>query len=104
MAKSGRKSKRFSTGHEKRSATTTAVLSQTPYFLIVHYRPILYFLIFSSNIERSTEIGISLADGGAPVENLSQGYPDADSDTVLGEKFPVIASGRPLSFELSAAT
>jgi hypothetical protein len=45
-----------------------------------------------------------LADGGVPVEDLSQGYPDADSDTVLGEKFRVIASGRPSSFGLSAAT
>jgi hypothetical protein len=63
------------------------VLSQTPYFLIVHYRPILYFLLFSSNVERSTEIGMSPAAGGVPVEDLSQGYPEADWDTVLGEMF-----------------
>ncbi|MCI0695110.1 hypothetical protein L0337_24255 [candidate division KSB1 bacterium] len=32
-------------------------------------------------------IGMSLADGGVPVEDLSQGYPEADWDTVLGDMF-----------------
>ncbi|MGI0010107.1 MAG: hypothetical protein ACREAE_01760 [Nitrosopumilaceae archaeon] len=30
---------------------------------------------------------MSLADGGVPVEDLSQGYPEADWDTVLGDMF-----------------
>lgn len=32
-------------------------------------------------------LGISLADGGVPVEDLSQGYPEADWGMVLGEIF-----------------
>jgi hypothetical protein len=32
-------------------------------------------------------LGMSLADGGVPVEDLSQGYPEADWDTVLGDMF-----------------
>jgi hypothetical protein len=47
----------------------------------------LYFLIFSYSVERSIGIGMSLADGGVPVEDLSQGYPEADWDTVLGDMF-----------------
>jgi hypothetical protein len=30
---------------------------------------------------------MSLAAGGVPVEDLSQGYPEADWDTVLGDMF-----------------
>jgi hypothetical protein len=51
--------------------------SETPHFLTAHYRTILYFLIFSSSVDRSIGIGMSLADGGVPVEDLSQGYPEA---------------------------
>jgi hypothetical protein len=51
--------------------------SEAPYFLIVHDRSISYFLIFSSSVERSIEIGMNLASG-VPVEDLSQGYPEAD--------------------------
>ncbi|MGH7456718.1 MAG: hypothetical protein ACRENG_35545 [bacterium] len=54
------------------------------YFLIDHHRSILCFLIFSCGVEQS---GKSLADGGVPVEDLSQDYPEADWDTVLGDMF-----------------
>jgi hypothetical protein len=30
---------------------------------------------------------MSLAGGGVPVEDLSQGYPEAEWDTVLGDMF-----------------
>jgi hypothetical protein len=38
------------------------------------------------SIERSIEIGMNLASG-VPVEDLSQGYPEAYWDTVLGDMF-----------------
>jgi hypothetical protein len=57
------------------------------YFCKHYHRSILYFLIFSYSVEPSIEIGISLAGGGVPVEDLSQGYPEADWDTVLGDMF-----------------
>jgi hypothetical protein len=63
------------------------VFSEAPYFLTVFYRSKLYFLIFSYSVERSIEIGMSLADGGVPVEDSSQGYPEADWDTVRGDMF-----------------
>jgi hypothetical protein len=44
-------------------------------------------LIFSFSVERSIEIGTSLSAGGVPVEDLSQGYPETDWDTVLGDVF-----------------
>jgi hypothetical protein len=47
----------------------------------------LYFLIFSYSIDRSIGIGMSLAAGGVLVEDLSQGYPEADWDTVLKAAF-----------------
>jgi hypothetical protein len=37
-----------------------------------------YFLIFSYNVERPMEIGMSLDGSGVPVEDLSQGYPEAN--------------------------
>jgi hypothetical protein len=77
----------FKPDAEKRLVTTTATFSEAPYFLTVYYRSILYFLIFSYSVEQSIEIGMSLADGSVPVEDLSQGYPDANWDTVLGDMF-----------------
>ncbi len=47
----------------------------------------LYFLIFSYSVDRSIGVGMSLAGGGVPVEDLSQGYPEADWDTALGDMF-----------------
>jgi hypothetical protein len=49
-----------------------------------HLGFLLYFLIFSYSVAQSIEIDMSLA-GGVPVEDLSQGYPEADWDTELGD-------------------
>jgi hypothetical protein len=39
------------------------------------------------SVERSIKIAMSLAAVGVPVEDLSQGYPEADWDTVVGDMF-----------------